>query len=205
MAKKRRKHAKKKKRTMLPPRIDAGANVQQPLSALAAEVQSHDPLPAVLDPILANAAVPADMTPTRPDIRTPGAPPAGAAGGAAGKGAGEVEVEHRATPRTSLVVELHLASDSHFFSGLSGDISEGGVFVSTYRDLATGTPVDLEFSLPGSERVVKAKGEVRWHRSASPDVPPGVGIAFDELADEDRALIHRFCTLRPPLYYDDVG
>lgn len=113
--------------------------------------------------------------------------------------------EHRATPRASLEVELHLASDSHFFSGLSGDISEGGVFVSTYRELATGTLVDLEFSLPGSDRVMKAKGEVRWHRSASPDAPPGVGIAFEELADDDRARIHHFCSVRPPLYYDDVG
>jgi len=76
---------------------------------------------------LASAAVPPDMTPTM-------SPPAHQL-------AEEAEIEHRAAPRTSLVVELHLASDSHFFSGLSGDISEGGVFVSTYRDLATGTPV----------------------------------------------------------------
>ena len=179
--KKRAKSAKKRKRTMLPPSVVAGASTQQSsasLAAMAAEAAAHDPL-APLE--LTSESVPAEMRPTLP------------------------EVEHRATPRTSLVVELHLASDSHFFSGLSGDISEGGVFVSTYRDLATGTPVDLEFSLPGSDRVMKAKGEVRWHRSASPDVPPGVGIAFEELTDEDRALIHRFCTLRPPLYYDDVG
>lgn len=175
------KSAKKRKRTMLPPSVDAGASTQQPLAALAAlaaEAAAHDPLAALE---LTTASVPKDMTPTVP------------------------EMEHRAAPRTSLVVELHMASDSHFFSGLSGDISEGGVFVSTYRDLATGTPVDLEFELPGSDRVVKAKGEVRWHRSGSPDAPPGVGIAFEELADEDRAVIHRFCTFRPPLYYDDVG
>lgn len=191
--KKRAKSAKKRKRTMLPPSVDAGARTQQPLAALAAlaaEAAAHDP-PAALAPLeLPTAAVPADMSPTRP-AREPVSE--------------VVEVEHRSAPRTSLAVELHLASDSHFFSGLSGDISEGGVFVSTYRDLATGTPVDLEFSLPGSDRVVKARGEVRWHRSASPDFAPGVGIAFEDLADEDRALIHRFCTLRPPLYYDDVG
>lgn len=181
MGKKSKKRAKKKKRTMLPPRLDAGANKPQPLAALAEELIARD---IVL--VKSTPPVPHELPPTEP------AP------------TGVVE-EHRATPRTSLVVELHLASDSHFFSGLSGDISEGGVFVSTYRDLATGTLVDLEFSLPGSDRVMKAKGEVKWHRSGSPDAPPGVGIAFDELADEDRALIHRFCTFRPPLYYDDVG
>jgi uncharacterized protein (TIGR02266 family) len=114
--------------------------------------------------------------------------------------------EHRASKRISLQVELHLASDSHFFSGLSGDISEGGVFVSTYRALAQGSLVDLEFSLPGNEQPLHARGEVRWHRDATPQgPPPGVGISFDELSDDDRKAIHRFCTMRPPLYYDDVG
>jgi uncharacterized protein (TIGR02266 family) len=117
----------------------------------------------------------------------------------------EEEEEQRSSKRISIAVELHLASDSHFFSGLSGDISEGGVFVSTYRALAQGSLVDLEFSLPGSDRPLHARGEVRWHRDATPDVPPGVGISFDELSDDDREIIHRFCTMRPPLYYDDVG
>jgi len=116
-----------------------------------------------------------------------------------------VEEEHRTSKRISIEVELHLASDSHFFSGLSGDISEGGVFVSTYRALAQGSLVDLEFSLPGSEHPLRARGEVRWHRDATPHGPPGVGISFDELSEDDRKAIHRFCTMRPPLYYDDVG
>lgn len=113
--------------------------------------------------------------------------------------------EHRASKRISIEVELHLASESHFFSGLSGDISEGGVFVSTYRALAMGSLVDLEFSLPGTDQPIHVRGEVRWHRDAAPDFPPGVGIAFDELSEDDRKVIHRFCTMRPPLYYDDVG
>ena len=116
-----------------------------------------------------------------------------------------VEEENRASKRISIEVELHLASDSHFFSGLSGDISEGGVFVSTYRALAQGSLVDLEFSLPSSEHPLRARGEVRWHRDATPHGPPGVGISFDELSEDDRKAIHRFCTMRPPLYYDDVG
>ena len=116
-----------------------------------------------------------------------------------------VEEEHRASQRVSFAVELHMASESHFFSGLSGDISEGGVFVSTYRALSRGSQVDLEFSLPGTERVVHARGEVRWQRDASPDAPPGVGIAFEDLDEEDRRVIQQFCSIRPPLYYDDVG
>jgi uncharacterized protein (TIGR02266 family) len=113
--------------------------------------------------------------------------------------------EQRATARVSLSVEIHLTSDSHFFSGLSGDISEGGIFVSTYRPLALGDVVDLEFSIPGSPLPVRARGEVRWHRPHSSDQPRGVGIAFEALAEGDQKRIHDFCTVRPPLYYEDVG
>ena len=113
--------------------------------------------------------------------------------------------EQRASQRASVAVDIHLASDSQFFSGLSGDISEGGLFLSTYRALPVGSAVDLEFSLPGSDSPLRARGEVRWLREHSPDQPRGVGIAFDELAEDDRERIHRFCTLRPPLYYEDVG
>jgi len=117
----------------------------------------------------------------------------------------EEQEEKRESQRVSLSVDIHLSSDSHFFSGLSGDISEGGLFLSTYRALAVGSPVALEFSLPGSHDALRAKGEVRWLREHSTGQPQGVGIAFEELADDDRERIHRFCTMRPPLYYEDVG
>lgn len=116
-----------------------------------------------------------------------------------------VREEKRESQRVSLAVDIHLSSDSHFFSGLSGDISEGGLFLSTYRPIAVGSPVALEFSLPGTNDALRAKGEVRWLREHSTGQPQGVGIAFEELAEEDRERIHRFCTMRPPLYYEDVG
>jgi len=116
-----------------------------------------------------------------------------------------VAEEHRASQRVAVAVEINLASDSQFFSGLSGDISEGGLFLSTYKSLPLGSAVDLEFSLPGSEAPLQARGEVRWLREHSTGQPRGVGIAFDELAEEDRDRIHRFCTMRPPLYYEDLG
>ena len=67
-----------------------------------------------------------------------------------------VAEEQRASQRVAVAVDIHLASDSHFFSGLSGDISEGGLFLSTYRPLPVGSAVDLEFSLPGAPAPVHA-------------------------------------------------
>lgn len=112
--------------------------------------------------------------------------------------------EQRASERVAVAVEINLASDSQFFSGLAGDISEGGLFVSTYRALPIGSAVDLEFSLPGSDAPLHARGVVRWLREHSTGQPRGVGIAFDALSEEDRERIHRFCEMRPPLYYEDL-
>jgi uncharacterized protein (TIGR02266 family) len=112
--------------------------------------------------------------------------------------------EQRASDRVAFAVEINLASDSQFFSGLSGDISEGGLFLSTYKTLPVGSAVDLEFSLPSSDEPLHARGVVRWLREHSTGQPRGVGIAFDALSEEDRERIHRFCSMRPPLYYEDL-
>ncbi len=108
--------------------------------------------------------------------------------------------DHRSFPRIALAVQIGLESDSHFFSGLSGDVSEGGVFVQTYRELPLGSEVEIDFDLPTGR--VSTHGTVRWHRSPSESAPPGVGIAFQNLAGEARSLIHDFCEARAPLYYD---
>jgi len=117
-----------------------------------------------------------------------------------------LEVQKRARrARVSVSVDIHLSSDSHFFCGLSGDVEEGGIFVTTYLPLPIGGSVDLEFSLPGRDSTVKARGRVRWMREHTPHEPRGFGIAFEELSVADRKFIHEFCSLRPALYYDDVG
>ena len=109
-------------------------------------------------------------------------------------------VEHRHFPRVALEVEVDLASESNFFSGLSGDLSEGGLYVSTYRAVQIGSPVDVAFTLPNGK--VQAHGVVRWHRDATEPSPPGVGIVFEALSDEQKELIHAFCAHRPPIYYE---
>lgn len=92
-----------------------------------------------------------------------------------------------------------MTSDSHFFVGLTNDISAGGVFVSTYRPIEVGSHLELEFALP--EGTIKVKGTVRWRRDST-EMTPGVGISFEELSAENANLIKRFCDKRPPLYYD---
>jgi uncharacterized protein (TIGR02266 family) len=107
-----------------------------------------------------------------------------------------MESERRSHRRYQFQEEVSLESDSQFFSGLSGDISEGGIFISTYREVAIGEEVLVEITLP--EGTLRARGVVRWRRVASEGGAPGLGISFTELSD--RGLVERFLAHRAPLY-----
>jgi uncharacterized protein (TIGR02266 family) len=108
--------------------------------------------------------------------------------------------ERRTLPRAALAVEVSFTSDSNFYTGLTGNLSEGGVFVSTYQQLPEGSRVAIEFSLPSG--VIQVKGIVRWTRKASEGVTPGVGVQFEDLSGDARVRIAEFCEQREPLYYD---
>jgi uncharacterized protein (TIGR02266 family) len=109
-------------------------------------------------------------------------------------------IEHRTHHRVKLEVDVGMHSDSHFFTGLSGDLSEGGVFVATYRDVPIGSKLELDLPLP--DGTVQVHGVVRWTRPGSDDTKPGIGVAFEALQDEVRTRIAKFCAEREPLYFD---
>jgi uncharacterized protein (TIGR02266 family) len=108
----------------------------------------------------------------------------------------------RTAPRRKLEVDVGIRSDSHFFAGLSGDVSKGGLFVATYAEVPLGGKVMLDFELPNG--AVLVEGTVRWQRVATDNAPPGIGIQFENVAPAMLALIERFCKARPPLYYDQA-
>jgi uncharacterized protein (TIGR02266 family) len=108
--------------------------------------------------------------------------------------------ERRGGARVPIETDVSLESDSQFFTGLTGNLSAGGVFIATYRQLPVGCSVVMTLSLPDGE--LKAKGTVRWSRDTSSGAAPGVGVAFDELAPADAERIARFCELRTPLLHD---
>jgi uncharacterized protein (TIGR02266 family) len=104
--------------------------------------------------------------------------------------------------RVFIEVEIGLWTESHIYTGLSLDVSKGGVFVATYEAASPGTAVSLYFVLPDGF-VVNADGVVRWTRAATEDSPPGMGVAFVNISDEALAHIGGFCASRPPLYFDE--
>jgi len=108
--------------------------------------------------------------------------------------------ERRGDARVPIETDVSLESDSQFFTGLTGNLSTGGVFIATYRPLPVGCTVVMKLSLPDGE--LRVKGTVRWSRDTSSGASPGLGVAFDELSPADAERIARFCELRAPLLHD---
>ncbi len=104
--------------------------------------------------------------------------------------------------RVFIEVEIGLTSESHIYTGISLDVSTGGVFVATYEPAVPGTVVQLYFVLPDGH-VVNAGGVVRWTRAATEDAPPGMGVSFVTISSESLGHIASFCASRPPLYFDE--
>lgn len=112
------------------------------------------------------------------------------------------ERRSHADRRVYIEVEIGLSTASHIYTGISLDVSTGGVFVATYEPAAPGTSVTMYFVLPDGF-VVNAEGVVRWTRDQTSDAPPGMGVAFVSISAVALDHIARFCASRPPLYFDE--
>lgn len=114
-----------------------------------------------------------------------------------------VERVTRPGEREQLEANVGATTESNFFVGFSGDISEGGVFVATYLSLPVHAKVDVLVTLPGGFHK-SIPGTVRFVRDPMDmESEPGIGVRFDRLDEEGRDLILRFIRKRPPLFYDE--
>ncbi len=139
-----------------------------------------------------------------PTIR-PSKPPPGAEGGAAAvpKAAPiPTEAAPASGPRQQLEANVGANTESNFFVGFSGEVSEGGVFVATYSSLPIGAPVEILVTLPGGYETT-VLGRVLFVRDPMDmDSEPGIGVRFEGLSQQSRELILRFIRKRPPLFFD---
>ena len=111
----------------------------------------------------------------------------------------------RTATRIGLNADIGIQSENNFYTGFSEDISEGGIFITTYDDKPLGTKMNLTFTLPNGY-VVMAKGSVKWLREFNPLTPemkPGMGIQFDELSPEDKNQIDVYIKTEGTMFYED--
>ena len=98
-----------------------------------------------------------------------------------------------------------METDHNFYTGLTQDISSGGLFIATSVLYRIGDVIRVRFSLPGQQQPITADGEVRWvrdPRAMKTDSPEGIGLRFVALSPEAKNEISEFLSRRDSLFYD---
>ncbi len=103
----------------------------------------------------------------------------------------EMGSERRRSNRGELIVRVDYSTVDELFQEFTGDINEGGMFIETDSPRTPGTEVLLRFGLPGSDKIVETVGTVVRVSDGSDGDPPGMGIEFEDLREDDRAHIDR--------------
>lgn len=112
----------------------------------------------------------------------------------------------RRSARASVYVNVDITSEHNFWTDMTMNIAEGGVFVATHQEVPLGTVLVVHMMLPHERAAIIALAEVRWTRaySGQADVPPGLGLAFAHVEDDGLARIRRFvATVREPLFFEE--
>lgn len=92
-------------------------------------------------------------------------------------------IEHRKHPRTPvrLIVDYEDADD--FIGDYTDNLSAGGTFIHTTRELDNDTTIQLVLSFPGLLQPITLDAIVRWSRGGR---QPGIGVEFLPGRDRDK-------------------
>ncbi len=113
--------------------------------------------------------------------------------------------DRRQEPRYAVAVAVTLESEHNFYTGLTSDLSGGGLFVATHLIRPVGERIQLRLTLPTSREPIDALTEVRWVRSTA--LPggggeAGMGLQFLQLSLQAKDAIKAFLKQRDSLFFD---
>jgi len=113
------------------------------------------------------------------------------------------EAFKRDSERVRLGAQVTVSSETNFFTGLSENISEGGIFVSCLAPPEIGTVVETDISTGDGEAPIKVSAEVMWVRTEDGQ-PVGCGCRFKNMDEVTAARLRDFISRagREPLFYD---
>jgi two-component system chemotaxis response regulator CheY len=111
----------------------------------------------------------------------------------------EEEKRHNDREAITLLVEYEGADD--LVGDYTENLSSGGTFVATNRELPVGTKVQLVLGFPGLLEPIRLEGIVKWTRGAEAGGSAGAGIAFEPGAGRDQlgAVIDRIRARDPKM------
>ena len=103
--------------------------------------------------------------------------------------------EKRNYPRAPISIRIQYQQPQKGIKeGFTAIMGGGGLFIDTVSPLPIGTPVSLEFGLPGQEDSVRVDGQVAWVRSDfdPKGFSPGMAVQFRKINETDREKIVQF-------------
>ena len=113
--------------------------------------------------------------------------------------------DRRRVPRYAVAVHVTFESEHNFFTGLTEDLSRGGLFVATPSLCPIGARVQVRMHLPTSAEPLDVLTEVRWVRDR--DVPggggkAGVGLMFLQMSPKAKTAVKEFLKQRESIFFD---
>ena len=103
-------------------------------------------------------------------------------------------VDDRNQTRHQVRVDVDIRTSEGDYSGHLGDISRGGMFISTENFRPDeGESFAFRFELPGESRAVRGRAEVRWRKQPGDgSESPGFGAQFLAMAKRDIEIIDSY-------------
>ncbi len=109
------------------------------------------------------------------------------------------EIPTTKNPRKCLKSELHVyygPSQKMLLCDFSIDMCSGGLFLKTETPFSVNERLLLSFSLPDENKIVTCRAKVAWvnlkDKPRKPELPPGIGLQFVDLAPEYLKSIQSF-------------
>ena len=103
---------------------------------------------------------------------------------------------HRRFPRYAAALHVNLRDVDELQQHYTQNVSQGGMFVGTMRDLPPGTPLKLSVIHPRSGETLELEAVVRW-RSGAPNF--GLGLEFTGMDDRRREAFLDFVRSELPV------
>lgn len=113
----------------------------------------------------------------------------------------------RGLVRVALETDVRIAGAEGELWGRSRNVSRGGIFVESERELPPDSEVQLEFALPESPDALAPTAKVVWRRPATRDEAAGLGLQFLKLDREAARRLDEYVYERAALetYADGEG